>query len=290
MCFGSFFSLYFISYYKVFSMTSFLKKVLGLSKQKPHRIGLALGGGGVRGFVHLGVLKALQEQGISYDIISGTSAGSLAGVFLATGMAPDAIHELLKAKDIFGYSRFHWPKDGLFKLNGLREVIEKNIKTEYIEDLPTPLMVTTTNLNKGCVEYMSQGKISEVVLASASVPFLFAPIDINGEKYSDGGIFDNLPIKPLLDQCQQVIAVSVSPVEETKDLNSLIKVAARTFQLSVNANSTNAVHDCHLLIEPEGIGKFDLFDTSEADRLFEIGYTYTSKLNVKQLLKDSKAP
>ncbi|UXX79410.1 patatin-like phospholipase family protein [Reichenbachiella carrageenanivorans] len=257
-----------------------------ISDPKKHKIGLALGGGGIRGYVHLGVLKALEEQGIEVNIIAGTSAGALTGAFIASGMGAKEVHELLKAKNIFEYSKFHWPTDGLFKLDGMKEVLAETIKADQIEALKIPFIATVSNLNKGCVEYMAKGLISEVVLASASIPLIFAPVEMNGDKYVDGGLYDNLPVKPLKQLCEKIIAVSVSPVEETDDLDNLVKVASRTFQLIVNDHDPSLLDQCGILIEPMGIGNYGLLDTDKADELFEIGYKHTQSLDVKKLLDE----
>lgn len=257
---------------------------LGSDGNKKYKTGLALGGGGIQGFVHIGVIQALQEQKIEIDMIAGTSAGALVGAFIADGMTPKEVHELLKSKNIFEYSKFHWPTDGLFKLSGMQEVLKQSIKTDTLEGLEIPYMATVSNLNKGKVEYKTTGKISEVVLASASIPFLFAPVEMDGDKYADGGIFDNLPIKPLLKVCDKVIGVSVSPIEPTDNLDSLMKVAARTFQLSVNAIESDILENCGILIEPTGLGKFGLLDTDRADELFDIGYKHTKNMDIKALL------
>lgn len=257
---------------------------IGLSGKKKHKLGLALGGGGIRGYVHLGVIQALQEQEIAFDMIAGTSAGALVGAFIADGMPPKEVHELLKSKNIFEYSKFHWPKDGLFKLSGMQDVLKESIRAKTLEKLKTPFMATVSNLNKGKVEYMTEGEVNEVVLASASIPFIFAPVEMNGDKYADGGIFDNLPIRPLLEVCEKVIAINVSPVEPTDDLDSLMKVAARTFQLSVNNMDEELLNQCGVLIEPDGIGQFNLLDTNQEDELFEIGYEHAKNLDVKKLL------
>ncbi len=259
-----------------------IQEKLGLkSRSKTYKVGIALGGGGARGFVHLGVLKALNEQGIIPEIIAGTSAGSLAGIFIADGKSPEETHELLKEKDLFGYSKIPWSTDGLLNLDGLKTLLENEISAERIEDLQIPLIVTVTNLNRGAVMYLAEGPLIESVIASASVPFIFTPIEMNGHKYADGGIVDNLPIKPLVDQCDIIIASSISPIEETDDLDSILKISGRTFQLSINAQTKEIEKNCSIFIEPDGIRGFQLFDTSNADELFEIGYEYVRKMDNK---------
>ncbi len=247
-----------------------------------NRTGLALGGGGARGFIHLGVIKALYEEGIYFDEIAGTSAGAIAGVLIASGKSPIEAHEILKKRDFFGYSKFHIPKIGLFSLDGLTKLIDHEIEPKTFEELETPFYASATNLNSGKIEYLNQGSLSKAVTASSSIPFLFKPIHIGGSKYSDGGIIDNLPITPLQKHCNRIIAINISPIEEKENLNSLFKIATRTFELCVNARAVEMRHKCSLFIEPADIGTYDLFDIKKADELFNKGYEYTKRLLVEK--------
>lgn len=259
---------------------SFVDNILSKNKSK-RKLGIALGGGGARGFVHLGVLQALQELGIVPDMIAGTSAGSIVGAFIAGGKTPEEVLNLLKKKDMLGYAKVQWPSNGLFDLNGLASTIEKEVGVKNIEDLAIPLLVTVSNLNTGHVEYLSEGNLGQAVQASSSIPFLFKPVTIGGAKFVDGGVLDNLPVKPLIDQCESIIAVSISPIEETDDLDSLVKVAARTFQVSINAQSLEVDKSCSILIEPEGLRQYKLFDVDKADELFKLGYDHVGNLDIE---------
>ncbi len=244
------------------------------------KVGIALGGGGARGFIHLGVIKALYEAGIHFDEIAGTSAGAIAGVLIASGKTPIEAHEILKKRDFFGYSKFHIPKIGLFSLDGLTKLIDSEIEAKTFAELEIPFHASATNLNTGKIEYLNSGSLAKAVTASSSIPFLFKPIQIGNAKYSDGGIVDNLPITPLKKTCKRIIAINISPVEEKDNLNSLFKIAARTFELCVNARTSEMKSQCSLFIEPENIGTYDLFDIKKADELFNKGYEHTKKLQI----------
>ncbi|MDV7392981.1 hypothetical protein RZS08_16540, partial [Arthrospira platensis SPKY1] len=93
--------------------------------------------------------------------------------------------------------------------------------------------------------------------------------------YADGGIFDNIPVKPLIDQCKRIIAVSISPVQRDDKLDSMLEVATRAFQLSVNRTRESIKEQVDLFIEPEGLDQFDLLDSEHADELFQLGYEFT---------------
>ncbi|MUP39228.1 MULTISPECIES: patatin-like phospholipase family protein [Labilibaculum] len=244
------------------------------------RIGIALGGGGVRGFAHIGVLKALEEKGIRPDIISGVSAGAIVGAFIASGYTYEKTLKILKNKSLMAYSKLHYPKYGLFGLNGLKEDIQKHIKIKEIENLKIPLFITVSNLNDGRVEYIKEGDLSTYLLASASIPVLFAPVLIDGKMYSDGGLFDNLPISPLLQKCDVIIAVNVSPVHKIEKFDNLVQVASRTFQLGVHSNIIRHKEKCSLFIEPTGLREYEILNGNHAQEIFELGYNYTKNLEI----------
>jgi len=249
---------------------------------KTHNLGIVLGGGGARGFAHLGIMEALYEQNIYPDIISGVSAGSIAGVFLADGKSPQDTLEILKQKGLFAYSNITLPKTGLLKLDGLEHELENDISVKNMEDLKIPLIVAVVNLNQGRVEYLSKGPVDKIVLASSSIPVLFAPVEMNGMMYADGGLFDNVPADPLQNLCKKIIAVDISPVQPKEKLDSLIQIATRTLQLSMNATTKGLKDKCDLLIAPEKCSEYEILKASHADELFEVGYEYTRRMEIRE--------
>lgn len=152
-------------------------------KNKKYNIGIVLGGGGARGFAHIGVLKALNESGIYPEIISGVSAGAIIGSLYADGYSPDEILALFKQNKLFNYLKLINPKQGLFKMTGLAKVISKNLKAKTFEELKLPLIINATDLNNGKCEYFSSGELFKHILASSTIPGLFPFIF---SKYSFG--------------------------------------------------------------------------------------------------------
>ncbi len=245
---------------------------------KSYKTGLALSGGAARGLAHLGVVKALYEHDIKPDCISGTSAGSITGVFLADGFDPEEMLEIFLEKKIYNFLGLTFGKMGLLKIKGIREVLEKNLKAKTFEDLKTPLFVASTNLNSGEIEYFSEGDLIEKVIASSSIPVLFTPVKINGSLYADGGILDNLPVKPLKGKCKRIIGVHVNYTGPDDTIDSMMKIAERSFHLSTGARIAEMAKECDLFIEPEGLKKFGLLDIGKGRKMFEIGYKEASKM------------
>ncbi|WP_461532392.1 patatin-like phospholipase family protein [Sinomicrobium sp.] len=246
----------------------------------PYRYGIALGGGGARGFAHLGVLKALEELGIKPDVISGVSAGAIAGAFIAGGFSPDEVFEIMKENRLGNFTSMQIPRDGLLNFDKLQHTIARYIPAKNIEDLPIPFYAAASNLNDGKVEYFHRGNLGKIVQASASIPVLFSPVNIDGKKYVDGGIFDNIPIAPLKEQCEITIAINISPTQRVEKLSNLIDIATRTFHLSVDATSYQKKENCDIYIEPPELYNYPILDASKAEQMFLIGYEYTKSLNI----------
>jgi NTE family protein len=240
-----------------------------------YQTGLVLGGGGARGFAHLGVAKALYEKGIRPDIISGVSAGAIAGAFLASGMDPDEIFRLLSQQDFMKISKFRMSKKGFIRLDGLKEQISMHIPFKNLEDLPIPLTVALCNLNKARTEYLTKGPLADIVLASSSIPILFSPVVMNDQVYVDGGVLDNLPIKPVRKICDKVIAVNISPIHDTDKLDNLLQIATRVFHVSVDKSTIKSGKQADLYVEPPGVEHFDILRVKYADELFCIAYEHT---------------
>jgi len=244
---------------------------------KKYKTGLVLSGGGTRGFAHLGVIAALFDKGIKPDIISGTSAGAIAGAFIAAGKNPRDILETFKKGSFFTYTKLQIPRDGLMKLDGLKELYHREIPAKNLEDLDIPFFVAISNLNKGTVEYRNTGPLGETVLASSSIPILFAPVLIGDDLYVDGGLMDNIPIEPIKHDCDQIIVSNISPINPMEKIKNLIHIATRTFYMSVNANMKQVRKYATVYIEPEGINNYEILSRTHADELFELGYNSTMK-------------
>src|SRR5690554_4685177 len=155
-----------------------------------------LSGGGARGFAHLGVAKALQERGIYPSAISGTSAGAIAGTFLANGFTSDEVIEILAGKlnrKMIGWNSFRL---GLMSFKKIADYIEQNLRYKTFEELPIPLYITATSFVDGRQKIFKTGSIMEAIMASCAIPAIFPAYEIDGIPYVDGALSNNLPIEP----------------------------------------------------------------------------------------------
>lgn len=246
-----------------------------------YKAGLVLSGGGARGFAHLGVMQALNDAGIFPDIIAGTSAGALAGALYCDGYSPKEILRIMKRQSRLDYMRPTLPRDGLLQISGVAKLLETHLSAKNIEDLKIPLVVCATDLNNGQPVYFSTGELITSLIASSSIPVLFKPVIINNIYYVDGGVLDNLPVKPIHDKCNILIGSFVNPVGKEETTSGLITIAVRTFMLNQAKEVEDKSNMFDILVAPPEITKFGILDVEKADALFEMGYKKT-----REKLKD----
>jgi len=258
-----------------------------------YKTGLVLSGGGARGFAHLGVLQALNEEGIFPDVVSGTSAGALVGVMYCDGYTPKEILKIMKTSSRLNYMRPTVPRDGLLQISGIIKILESHLRAKTFEELKIPLFVSATDVNNGKAVYFSKGEIINPVIASSSIPVLFKPVTINNICYVDGGVLDNLPIRPIEGLCCMTIGSFVNPTGHEDHISGLIKIAVRTFMLSMAKEVIEKSKKFDLFIAPAELKNFGILDPEKAENLFKIGYNETKErlknLEIKNLISSKLA-
>lgn len=247
------------------------------TENAPYKLGLALAGGGARGFAHIGALNAIEELGLKPDIISGTSAGSIAGVFYADGYSTKEIMELFQGVKFTELATTALPRNSFFKMDGLRTFLKKNIRAKTFEELKIPLLVMTSDIETGESVLFDKGELIEPILASCAVPIVFEPIQIGDKYLVDGGLFVNLPASVIRDDCEKLIGVNISPLCPQKYNRSFKYVIDRTLHYLMVANALHDREVCDYLIESEEIGKYQLFDLSKAKEIYKVGYKTAKK-------------
>ena len=216
-------------------------------KHKPHDIGFALSGGFIKGFAHLGAMQALLEHDIKPDIISGVSAGALAGVFVADGNEPYKVLDIFSGHKFEDLTTMVIPTVGLFDLKDFIEFLKSNLKAKKIEDLNTPLIITATDFDRGRSVHFRKGEIAERVAASCCMPVMFRPVNINGTHFVDGGLLMNLPINTIRRDCNKVIALNVRPLEADEYKMNIISLALRSYHIMFSATGCTVRYNCDSL-------------------------------------------
>ena len=245
---------------------------------KKYKNGLVLSGGAARGLAHAGVLQALDEEGLQPEIISGVSAGSIVGALYADGYRPAEILEMFLEKSMLNYVKPAMPRQGLLRMTGLEEVLTEKLHAKRIEDLKIPLRITTTDIHSGKALVFSSGQLIPIIIASSSIPVMFVPSVINGLTLVDGGVVDNLPIDPIRNLCDFIVGVHVNPIGNVTEIDGLIDIAERTFNLAVAAQIEKKIEDFDIFIEPHELKNFGLTDVKKAREIFDTGYKEAKRL------------
>ena len=241
-------------------------------KTRPYRIGLALGGGGARGFAHIGVLRALEEMGIKPDVISGTSAGSIIAALYADGYTPQHIIRLFSELDVKELVDVTIPRNSLLKMDKFIHFIDKRLHSKRIEDLKIPTYIVATDFDNGKSVAFDKGDLAIRIAASCSIPIVFPPIAIDGIHYVDGGVMRNLPVTPIRDLCDVVIGINVSPMQHEQYENNLLSITNRAYNFLSCGNVFPDIALCDILIENEDISGYNVFDLDEQEKIEELGY------------------
>jgi NTE family protein len=205
-----------------------------MTRSSPSHIGLALGGGGVRGLAHVPAYETLQDLGLHADALSGTSMGAIMGAMFASGMSGRDARDFVVANFIPQGSGFRKLTSGpglllkflrSIRLSGTRtaffnadrflEWLLDQLDVTTFEDLTIPLSVVATDFHSGEAVVFDSGPLFPALKASMAIPGVFVPLEWKGRVLVDGGLSHNLPYPQLPDDCDTLIAVDVSPTRET---------------------------------------------------------------------------
>lgn len=219
------------------------------------RIGLALGGGAARGFAHIGVIKALESQGIVADIVAGTSAGSLVGALYAGGYNGFALNKLALEMDEAAISDWSVPffstATGVLKGEGLQNYVNKALHNLPIEQLKKPFGAVATDLNSGQPILFRRGNTGLAVRASSAVPGIFQAVRIGGHSYVDGGLVSPVPVRFAREMgADFIIAVNISSRPEAQAAGSSVEVLLQTFSIMGQSISQVELKQADVVIQP----------------------------------------
>jgi len=258
----------------------------------PKRIALVLGGGGLKGFAHIGVMRALEERGIEPAVYAGTSIGALIGAARAGGMSIEemAYHALsVRKRDLFRINhmgmlleRMHSPS--LYLEEPLRELCGRVTPAGTFDELPAPLLVNTVDVERGTrivwgLPGLRHVPVLDAVYASCALPGFFPPGYVDGRMCIDGGTIDNLPIAIASLGMEAVISVDVGSVE----VGRVRDIATQGFAAIFMRAATIMMHSLQqrplatwrgvpmLLIRPQ-VGERHWFSFTRTDELLEAGY------------------
>ncbi|MGF6152840.1 patatin-like phospholipase family protein [Pseudomonas fluorescens] len=284
------------------------------------KVGLVLSGGAARGLAHIGVLKALEEQGIKIDAIAGTSMGAVIGGLYASGYKIDELEKLALGidwqqalsdapqradvpfrrkqddRDFLVKQKLSFRDDGslglpLGVIQGqnlallLESLLAHASDTRDFDKLPIPFRAVATDIASGEKVVFSKGHLPQVIRASMSIPAVFAPVELNGRLLVDGGMTDNIPLDVAREMGVDVaIVVDIgTPLRSRKQLTTVVDVLNQSITLMTRRNSQEQLAELRkddVLIQPP-LASFGATDFGKAQEMIDAGYRATRILDAR---------
>ncbi len=236
------------------------------------RLGLALGGGGVRGAAHLGVLSVFEREGIVFDVVAGTSVGAVVGAGVAARVPVADMLERFRAARWIDLARPSWGSNlSMLQTNPMGDILVKTVQAETFEELALPFAAVTSDILTGETVVITEGPLRDAVVASAAVPAIFEPLRRDGRLLVDGGLTDNLPVTAARDLgADVVIAVDVMPPldgsYEPRDINEMVMMSWNIVQRSCESGRKHA----DVVITPP-VAQISLMDFTQAQAAYDAG-------------------
>lgn len=239
---------------------------------KNKKIGLALGGGAIWGMAHIGVLKAIEKLEIPIYCISGTSAGSIAGVFYAAGLTPLQIERIALSTHWSSLAKPSIPIKGIFSTEPMEDFLKKYLIHLNIQDLKMPFSAVAVDALEAKEIIFKEGYIPTAIRSSCAIPGIFRPIEQGDMMLIDGGIMDNVPVTPVKDLgCDLVIAVNLTPEFSTWKPRSTAELILKSFLIAQYANSRRAMVKADVVIDIN-TKKISPADLKNSKELIDLGY------------------
>lgn len=246
---------------------------------KEPTIGIALSGGGALGFAHIGVIQALEENGIKADYIAGTSMGAIIGVLYADNYSATKMLEIIHSEKLYKIQKLLTLQSavshmGMSRHDALKKTLHKLLPHNSFDSLLTPFIACVTNLDLNRPEYKeSGGNLAEYVAASASIPGVFEAAEIDTTIYVDGGVLDNLPAQALArHRCDYIIGVDVLPFIPNAPKYNAIDIMLWSLRIMQGQNSEKGKQLCDFLIESNAINEYHEFSFDKYREIYQYGY------------------
>ena len=242
------------------------------------KVGLALGGGGAKGVAHIGVLRAIENASVKPDYVAGTSVGAMVAAMYAFNISIDTITNIARDLTLAQITTFKLSKTGFFSADPLREILIEHLGEVNIEDASIPLAIVAADLKTGEEVIFTEGPVADAVCASASIPGVYIPMNLDGRTLVDGGIVQTVPVRAVKDMGAGVIIASqlggVGAYEEPKNV---LDVMRNAFNIALSRRTKEEVKQADLLIAMD-LKDFSIADNTERyDELFTIGYDTATK-------------
>jgi NTE family protein len=239
-----------------------------------NKLALALGGGAARGAFHLGVLDFCEQHKIEIQAYSGSSIGAIISASHASGINAKEQLKIFSSKDVRQALKFNYFRNGLLKIDSSNKIIKELLPIERLENIPKPIWVNAYDVKKKELHYFNSGDTITLCMASSALIPLFKPVSYEGMYLIDGGLFDNIPIKPLLDKNYDIYSVDLFAKEhqlKTKSNNPIKKIKKSLFK-QLHENHKHSVENTNYYLGSKHIRSYSLFSFKELDECFKLGF------------------
>ncbi|MDP4009976.1 MAG: patatin-like phospholipase family protein [Candidatus Shapirobacteria bacterium] len=247
-------------------------------------IGLVLGGGGARGFFHIGVIKAIQELKIKIDKISGTSIGAVVGAMYAINPQID-LEKVIAELDYFAIIKTMAFGTKESSTHGVESLLRKYVSVEKFSDLKIPFCFNATDINQKKEVIFSHGSLFPGLLAAISIPGAFSPVKIGERFLVDGGVTNNIPISLIKDTTDLIVSDITGPIKKVDDKISALDVLYSSVALMQFNKGQEEIKKAkkqkitYLNLDDDQVFIFD-FRKSNYQKLIELGYQAMMKKNI----------
>lgn len=239
---------------------------------EPIRIGLALSGGTAKSVAHIGVIKAFEEAGIEILRLAGTSGGAIISSYYASGMSTDRIAELAQQTKLTDLGGIGFRRLGFFSSNKLYRMLCDQLGTTTFADLRIPLGIVVTNLQNGAREVIESGPVARAAQASACIPQIYAPVEMNGMLYVDGGLVEYMPTGALVShQMPLIVGVNLGYHRDTERPRHILGLIMQMMGIVAQRNAVMSERLAHVVIKPD-LRRFNPFEIREAEAMIQVGY------------------
>jgi NTE family protein len=253
-------------------------KVVDLEKNKRPKIALVLGGGGARGFAHIGVLRLLDAEALPVDLTVGTSMGAIAGAFYCSGASMEKVKTLAEKINWSTISNIDAASTLLLLVSGkmfsndkLEKFLRDNIGDITFERLKTPLICVATDLNTGEKILLREGNVSFAARASATIPGFFAPVEYRQRHLIDGGISENIPVSAAKLFNPNIIITVAVPADISKNFTkSILEILLQSIYIQGSLLDAQNMAMSDILIMPE-VGDISVSDFEKAKDVIKRG-------------------
>lgn len=272
------------------SLRSSQDEVVRVGAEIRSPVALVLCGGGSRGAMEVGFYRAIRDLGLPVDFIIGSSIGALNGACLGAGMRPEKVAELWCSFRRREALRINlrgllapWRYSAFFDLDPLRRRLREVLPVTRFEDMPVPLIVVTTDLQAGKAVYWSgTGDIVEPLIASMSLPGVFAPVEMDGRQFVDGGIANNVPLDKAVELgAKTILMIHCTCCEPaSKPLRGIARVLVRSFSIALERKFAAELEHVGALVQVHSVQprfphEIDLLDFRYSGELIDTAYRQT---------------